>query len=88
MEKCFKTWIEFLKDKGKCVLVFDNSFSKKYQVPLVDVIVDIACNKVGGYKHLGNFEDEIPDERRVRRNHTGSKSEIIVILEKSKSANS
>lgn len=88
MEKCFKTWLSFLKDNGKCVLVFDNSFSKKYKMPLVDAIVEIACNKVGGYRHLGNFEDEIPNERRVRRNHAGSKSEIIVVLEKLKSTNS
>ncbi|MDC6385379.1 hypothetical protein D2V93_02890 [Flagellimonas taeanensis] len=84
MRICFRTWLDVLVENGKCVLVLDDSYSKKYELSLIDTIIKIACEEVGGYRHLGNFEDKIPNERRVRRNHSGSKSEIIVVLEKEK----
>lgn len=83
MCNCFKAWSEVLFKDGYCVLVLDNSYSKKYKMLLTDVLIKIAVNEVGGYKHIANFEDPIPNDRRVRRHHNGSKTEIIVVLRRS-----
>ena len=80
MRNCFKRWFDILERKGKCILVFDSSISRKYKRPIVDIIVDIACNELGMYEHIGNLEDEVPNKRRVRRNYSGTKSEVIIVL--------
>jgi len=80
MRNCFMTWSEVLHKGGHCVLVLDNSNSKKYNMPLTEALIKIAVEEVGGYKHIANFEDPIPNERRVRRYHNGSKTEIIIVL--------
>jgi len=82
MRNCFKTWLQVLFKDGHCILVLDNSYSKKYKMPLTEALIKIAVNEVGGYKHIANFEDPIPNDRRVRRHHNGSKSEIIVVLKR------
>lgn len=82
MSSCFKAWLEVLPKGGHCVLVLDNSYSKKYKMPLTEAMIQIAVDVVGGYKHIANFEDPIPNDRRVRRHHNGSKYEIIVVLKR------
>lgn len=80
MRNCFMTWSEVLHPGGNCVLVLDDSISKKYNMPLTDALIKIAVEEVGGYKHIASFSDPIPDERRVRRNHNGSNTEILIAL--------
>ncbi len=80
MRNCFITWLEVLDAGGNCVLVLDDSVSKKYKMPLTDALVKIAVEEVGGYKHIASFSDPIPNDRRVRRNHNGSNTEIVVAL--------
>ena len=40
----------------------------------------IATGEVGGYDHIYDHTEAIPNERRVRRGLTGSTSETIVVL--------
>ena len=80
MRNCFIIWSDTLHKGGDCVLVLDNSTSKKYEMPLTEALIKIATEEVGGYKHIATFEDPIPNERRVRRHHVGSKTEIIIVL--------
>lgn len=82
MRNCFEVWLDILEAKGNCVLVLDNSYSKQYDMPLVDALIEIAANEVCGYRHISNYEDPIPNDRRVRRHHSGSNSEIIVFLKR------
>ena len=82
MRNCFITWLEVLHRGGLCVLVLDNSISKKYNMPLTEALIRIAVEEVGGYKQIASFEDPIPNERRVRRYHNGSKTEIIIVLKR------
>lgn len=82
MYNCFKTWRNVIYKGGHCVLVLDDSNSKKYKIPITEALIKIAVYEVGGYKHIANFEDPIPKDRRVRRHYSGSKSEIIVVLKR------
>jgi hypothetical protein len=51
-------------------------------MPITEALINIAVNEVKGYKHVTNYEDPIPKDRRVRRHHKGSKSEIVVVLKR------
>ena len=82
MRNCFAVWSEVLYKGGHCILVLDNSYCTKFGMPLTEALIKIAVEEVGGFKHLGSFEDPIPNERRVRPYHNGSKVEIIVVLRK------
>ena len=82
MHNCFQAWLEVLYKDGYCVLVLDNSYSKKYKMSLTEALIKIAVDEVGGYNHIVNFEDPIPNDRRVRRHHNGSNYEIIVVLKR------
>lgn len=82
IKKCFVTWHQVLKSNGYCVLVLDDSYSRKYGMPLTDALIQIATVEVGGYKYINSVKNPIPGNRRVRRHHKGSKSEIIIILKR------
>ena len=82
MTSCFRTWSDVLGKNSHCVLVVDNSISKIYDLTLADALIKIAVQEVGGYKHIATFQDPIPNERRVRRHHKGSNTEIIIVLKR------
>lgn len=84
MRTCLETWKTFLKDGGYCILVLGDAGSELRQANLPDVISKLATDEVGGYAHVCNHTEAIPNERRVRRGLTGSTSETVVILRKGK----
>ncbi len=84
MRKCLEKWKIFLKDGGYCILVLGDAGSELRQANLPDVISKLATDEVGGYAHVYNHTEAIPNERRVRRGLTGSTSETVVILRKGK----
>ena len=47
---------------------------------LPEIITRIATDTVGGYVHVYNHTEAIPNERRVRRGLTGSTTETIIVL--------
>jgi hypothetical protein len=51
---------------------------------LPERISAIATQKVGGYVHIHDHTEAIPNERRVRRGLTGSTSETILVLRNKK----
>jgi hypothetical protein len=50
MHNCFKSWLEVLYKDGHCVLVLDNSYSKKYKMPLTEALIKIAVNDLATKK--------------------------------------
>jgi hypothetical protein len=80
MRKCFIRWRTVLKPNGYCVLVVGDGSSQVQGANLPEIISHIATDMVGGYVHVLDHTEAIPNERRVRRGLTGSTSETIVIL--------
>ena len=80
MRKCFIRWRTVLKPNGYCVLVVGDGSSEVQGANLPEIISRIATDEVGGYVHLHDHTEAIPNERRVRRGLTGSTSETIVVL--------
>jgi hypothetical protein len=80
MAKCFRRWKTVLKPQGYCVLVVGDGSSELRTANLPDLISDIATKEVGGYVHVDDHTETIPNERRVRRGLTGSTSETLLIL--------
>lgn len=86
MAKCFKQWKTVLKPQGYCILVVGDGSSELRKANLPELISRIATDEVGGYVHVHNHTEAIPNERRVRRGLTGSTSETILILRNSSSS--
>ncbi len=82
MKDCLASWAEILSPKGYCILVLGDSYCRSYGEYLPDLVTRIALNEVSGYDLVHQQTDEIPDNRRVRRNHSGNKSETIIVLRK------
>jgi hypothetical protein len=80
MAKCFDHWKTMLKPSGYCILVVGDGSSQLRRANLPELISNLATNQVGGYEHVYDHTEAIPNERRVRRGLTGSTSETIVIL--------
>ena len=80
MRQCFKKWKTVLKPLKYCILVVGDASSEVQDANLPDIISRIATDEVGGYVHIYNHAEAIPNERRVRRGLTGSTSETIVVL--------
>lgn len=82
MKECLIHWKSCLAKKGKCILFLGDNYSKKYKMNLPEVIENIATKEIGGYELLFKHISVIPQNRRVRRNYRGNKSETILILRK------
>jgi len=82
MGRCFTKWKTFLKPNGLCVLVIGDALSQLAKGNLPEVVAHIATSVVGGYTHVCEYRDLIPNVRRVRRGTAGSSSETIVVLRK------
>jgi hypothetical protein len=80
MRQCFIRWRAVLKPRKYCVLVVGDGCSEVQDANLPEIISRIATNEVGGYVHIYDHTEAIPNERRVRRGLTGSTSETIVVL--------
>lgn len=80
MAQCFKKWKTILKPDKFCILVVGDGSSEVQDANLPGIISDIATKKVGGYAHVYDHTEAIPNERRVRRGLTGSTSETILVL--------
>jgi hypothetical protein len=84
MEKCFRRWQTVLKPEKYCILIVGDASSELTDGNLPERISAIATQKVGGYVHIHDHTEAIPNERRVRRGLTGSTSETILILRNNK----
>jgi Putative RNA methylase family UPF0020 len=80
MGQCFNKWKTVLKPNKYCILVVGDASSEVEDANLPELISHIATKEVGGYTHILDHTEAIPNERRVRRGLTGSTSETIVIL--------
>lgn len=80
MEACFRTWKAVLKPQARCVLVLGDAGREGRRTRLAEIVTQIASDKVGGYTHVYDHTEAIPNERRVRRGLIGSTSETIVVL--------
>lgn len=86
MAKCFRQWKTVLKPQGYCVLVIGDGSSELRKANLPELISHIATTEVGGYVHVHDHTEAIPNERRVRRGLMGSTSETILILRNNSSS--
>jgi DNA modification methylase len=78
--RCLSLWKNILAVTGKCVLVVGDSYSRQYKMRLPEVIEKIATEEVGGYCLDHSYTDQIPNNRRVRRDCSGNQHETILIL--------
>jgi hypothetical protein len=82
MEKCLRKWHTVLKPDRYCILILGDASSELKDGNLPERISSIATREVGGFLHVHDHTEAIPNERRVRRGLTGSTSETILILRK------
>jgi D12 class N6 adenine-specific DNA methyltransferase len=80
MKKCFEKWKTILSPNKYCILVVGDGSSEVKKGNLPELITKIATKEVGGYSHVCDHTEAIPNERRVRRGLNGSTSETIVVL--------
>lgn len=80
MCQCFVKWKTILKPQKYCILVIGDASREVGDGNLPEILSRIATDEVGGYSHVHDHTEAIPNERRVRRGLTGSISETIVIL--------
>ena len=80
MRQCFERWKTVLKPQKYCILVVGDGSSEVQDANLPEIISRIATDDVGGYVHIYDHTEAIPNERRVRRGLTGSTSETIFVL--------
>jgi hypothetical protein len=80
MRQCFERWKTVLKPQKYCILVVGDGSSEVRGANLPEIISRIATDEVGGYVHIYDHAEAIPNERRVRRGLTGSTSETIIVL--------
>jgi tRNA G10 N-methylase Trm11 len=82
ISNCLKSWAEVLLPSGTCILVVGDSYCRSNGKPLPDLISEIVRKGFTGFKLIEQHTDEIPDDRRVRRDHSGNKTETIIVLGK------
>jgi hypothetical protein len=80
MADSLELWKTVLKRGKYCILVLGDTISRRFRKPLPAVILDIALQTVGGYELVKQVSSVIPEQRRVRRNHRGSRMEIVLVL--------
>jgi DNA modification methylase len=79
MAQCFQLWKKVIKKNGYCILVVDDSYVKKRNDKLHNILINIAC-ETGEFSFVDFFLDEIPYDRRTRKNFKGSVNEVIIVL--------
>lgn len=79
---CLIQWDKIIKPGGKCILFLGDSMIKNLKVTLPDLLQQIVANEITNFKLLFRHESLIPNKRRVRRNHSGNKSETILVFQK------
>lgn len=82
MEQCLRNIKYALRSEGRCILVIGEVKRSKRSINTAQLIIDLAINKIGGFKCEDIIEDTIPDIRRVRKNGACTKQEWIVVLRK------
>ena len=79
---CLINWNDIIRSGGKCILFLGDNYSKKMGLTLPDVIEKVLIKEIGNFDLIFKHESIIPNNRRVRRNHTGNKSETILVFQK------
>jgi hypothetical protein len=87
MRDCFYVWKDVLRPGGRCVLILGDSHSRLYRAALPEMIKHIATAEVGGYEIDGQYTENIPDARRVRRGLSGNRLETILVLKRNGGSN-
>ncbi|MGD2085419.1 MAG: DNA methyltransferase [Candidatus Aminicenantes bacterium] len=82
MERCLRNIKHALRSQGRCILVIGEVKRSKKSINTAQLIIDLAVNKIGGFKCEDIIEDTIPDIRRARKNGACTKQEWIVVLRK------
>lgn len=80
MRQCLIQWKTILKPHKYCILVIGDASREVEHGNLPEIISRLATEEIGGYSHVHDHTEAIPNERRVRRGLTGSTSETIVVL--------
>lgn len=80
MRQCFVKWKTVLKPGKYCILIVGDGSSELREANLPQIISRLATDEIGGYTHVHDHTEAIPNERRVRRGLTGSTSETILVL--------
>jgi len=80
IKSCLLNWNCILKPQGRCVLVLGDAYSRYYRRTLPEVVCQIATREIGTYSLEWQYKEEIPNERRVRRDYCGSLTETILVL--------
>lgn len=87
MEQCLRNIHYGLRIGGKCILVIGEVNRSNKSIDTSKLVIDLALNKVGGFRCEDVVEDTIPDARRARRNGACTKREWIVVLHKGEKQN-
>ncbi|ODS31853.1 MAG: hypothetical protein SCARUB_03030 [Candidatus Scalindua rubra] len=87
MEQCLGNIQYGLRSGGRCILVIGEVNRTRKSINTAQLIIDLALNKIGGFKCEEIIEDTIPDIRRARKNGACTKREWIVVFRKGKKQN-
>jgi hypothetical protein len=84
LRSCLKLWASILNHHGFCILILGDTFSRVHKSTLPDIISDIATKELGNFSVFEKYTENIPNERRVRRNCSGNIKETILVLRNNK----
>lgn len=79
---CLGNWDTLIKSGGRCILFLGDNYSKKMGLTLPEIIENVLLKDLGNFNLVFKHESVIPNNRRVRRNHTGNKVETVLVFEK------
>lgn len=82
IQTCINKWDYSLKQGGRCVLFLGDNYSKKFKLTLPEMMDSFFYNSIGSYELEFKHQSIIPDNRRVRREGKGNKSEILLVYRK------
>jgi len=83
-DKCLNNWKKCLVPDGLCILVLGDVKSRTHNLPLPEVVANLATKENGSYTLISKYTEEIPNNRRVRRGCSGSLTETILVLKNKK----
>lgn len=87
MKRCVQGWRDQLRPDGYCALVLGNEEVGRRKLSLPGEITRIVLADGPEWRLVETLSEPIPPERRVRRNASGSKSETILVFQRSRSPN-
>ena len=82
MTRCLRLWRRVLRPSANCIFILADTCTRATGVHLPDMIIDLATESVGGYRVKCMHREDIPNIRRVRRDHRGSASETFLVLQR------